>query len=514
MPTRTRRAHGRLPSCPALSLPAGPSAGRATLAVLAWLAAFGSQAAEPALERLESSTRLGIETLRLPGGERVGLVGASYLLGLAEPWYLGPAVYGAASGSRGGLFVIGGETAWRGHGPFGSRVEAGLFVGGGGGAAAPVGGGLMLRPHLDLAWPLGPGWLGVSASRVSFPNGRIGSNQLGLAYTIDGDFRHAAPGATPALGAGRAGLGFDRWWGTVGRYQGGTARYGYGGLRADRWLQPGVYAGLEAAGAAQGGADGYAEILASLGGEWPIGTPAGRALPTVGLRAAAGLAGGGAIDTGGGPVLKLAATLHWNPVSDLLLGLEAGRTVAPDGRWRATHLQVSLGLVLDRPPASGEAEATASLRSDTLAWSAAAAHFPRMRLRDGSRDAVQTVGLRLGRPLHAAFDERLQLTGSVHFAAGGKAGAYGAGLIGLAWASPLTQPGWQFGVELLGGAAGGGGVDTRGGAVLQPMLRAGWASGAQRLHIGIGQLRALRGGLDTPVIELSYGAVIGVPTRH
>lgn len=471
-------------------------------------------------ERHPSTLRLGAETLRLPGDEALGLVGASLLIGVSGPWWVGPAVYGAATGRRGGLFVIGGEAAWRTAGPAGSRLEAGLFVGGGGGAAAPVGSGLMLRPHLNWAWPLGPGWLGVSASRVAFPDGRIGSNQVGLAYSIDSTLRHAAPGRLADLGGGRAGLGADQAWATLGSYHSGGAHTRYGGLRADRWLAPGVYAGLEAAGAAQGGADGYAELLAGLGAEWPIGAPAAQR-PRIGLRAAAGLAGGGAVDTGGGVLVKLAATVHWNPAGDLLVGLEAGRTLAPDGRWRARHWQLMLGLVLDRPPESGGADGPPAWRSDTVAWDAVIGHAPRMRFRDGRRDAVQTLGLRLSRALDPSLDDRLQLTGSVQFAAGGNAGAYGVGLIGLAWASPLdasavgaTAPaGWRLGAELLAGAAGGGGIDARGGAVVQPMLRAGWASGRQQLQLGLGQLRALRGGMRSPVIELSWGWVLGLPRR-
>lgn len=476
-------------------------------------------AAESGQPSVPASWRLGVEELRLPGGERTGLLGTSLLVGIGDRWFVGPALYSAASGRRGGLFVLGGEAMWRGGGPFGSRVEAGLFLGGGGGAAAPVGGGLMLRPHLDWSWPIGPGWLGVSASRVVFPSGQIGSGQLGLVYSVDDRFRFTTVGSPARTSfTGRAGVGFDRVWLAVGRYRGSSGqRHGYGQVRVDHWLRPGTYVFLEGAGAAQGGADGYAEFLGGAGVEWPLFTApgtaaAGRAVH-LGLRAAAGLAGGGAIDTGGGALVKLAGTLRWNLPQDLVLGLEAGRTVAPDGRFRATHLQLSLGLTLDRPEASGAAAGDAPWRSDLLEWSAAVAHFPAMRYRDGREDAVETVGLRLRRPLSAALDERLQLAGAAHFAAGGRAGAYGAGLIGIAWASPVQQPGWQWGAELLAGAAGGGGIETRGGAIVQPMLRAGWARGPQRWHLGIGQVHALRGGLSSPVIELNYGAAVGLPRR-
>lgn len=457
-----------------------------------------------------TSWRLGAERLRLPAGETVGLVGAALQFGLDGHWWVGPVVFGAASGQRGGLFVIGGDALWRAAGPAGSRIEAGLTIGGGGGAAAPVGSGLMIRPHLGWSWPLGPGWIGVSAARVRFPSGRIDSSQLGLFFSVDDRFRHVAAGS-PAIAVGtRSGLGFDRVWLNGGRYRGADgAGHGYAGIRADHWLGPTTYLGIEAAGAAQGGADGYAELLAGAGAEWPLGRSA--AAPSIGLRGALGLGGGGAVDTGGGTLVKLAATLRWQLPNDLLLGVEAGRTVAPAGRFRASHLQLSLGVDLDRPAASGRPPGAP--RNDDLEWSAVLAHLPRMRYRDGSVDAVQTVGLRVRRPLDRSFGDHLQLAAGLHFAAGGHAGAYGAGLIGIGLATPLQQPGWQWGAELLAGAAGGGGIDARGGAVLQPMARLGWASGAQRWQLGVGQLRAVNGGLSSAVIEFSYGAAIGLPRR-
>ncbi len=480
--------------------------------------AQAAPAVDAAVQRsLPLTWRVGAERLRLPGNESLGLVSTSVLLGIGNGWQVGPMVQGAATGQRGGLFVIGGEALWRTDGPWGSRLEAGLAVGGGGGAALPVGSGLMLRPHLDWSWPVGPGWLGVSASRVSFPDGRIGSNQVGLVFAVDDQFRYQRAGSTAAGDGARNGFGFDRFWLNVGQYRvGNGGHHGYGGLRADHWLSPGTYASLEAAGAAQGGADGYAELMVGLGKEWPLWQLAdgtGATAPHLGVRAALGMAGGGAVDTGGGALVKLAATARWDLPNDTVIGLEVGRTIAPDGGFRATHLQVSLGFTLDRPLAASPSNARLPLRRDDFEWGAVIGHFPGMDYRNGSSGAVQTVGIRMRRPLSPALDEHLQLTGGVHFAAGGKAGAYGAGLIGLAWATPLQQSGLQWGVELLGGAAGGGGIDSQGGAVVQPMVRVGWADGAHRLLVGVGQIESIKGRLSSPVVELSYSLAFGAARR-
>src|SRR6266571_8384037 len=99
---------------------------------------------------LPMSATLGWERVQLPASEHLGLVGGSLLFEVTDHWWTGPAVYGAASGQRGGLFVGGLELQRRW--PLADRLQllTGVFVGGGGGGAAPVGGGLMLRPALTL----------------------------------------------------------------------------------------------------------------------------------------------------------------------------------------------------------------------------------------------------------------------------------------------------------------------------------------------------------------------------
>src|SRR5690349_18242308 len=81
-----------------------------------WLsAALLAPGAATCAEALQTpaEAQFGVERIELPGHERLGLVGASYLLQPLPGLHVGPALYGAASGRRGGLFVIGAEAAWR-----------------------------------------------------------------------------------------------------------------------------------------------------------------------------------------------------------------------------------------------------------------------------------------------------------------------------------------------------------------------------------------------------------------
>lgn len=465
------------------------------------------------------STRLGFETITLPGDEAMGLLGGSYLMAFAPGWLGGPAVYGGASGRRGGFFVGGAELAYRLPLASKVRLELGLFAGGGGGAGAPVGGGLMLRPHIDLLWRVGAGpasgtglWAGVSASQVRFPNGDIRSNQAGLVLMVDSDFVYTLPstvGKSSSLWT-RGGMGFDRisLVGAVAEPRDGGQRIGLAGFRLDHWLHPNVYWGLEAAGAAGGGAGGYAEVLAHLGMEQPIeGTPL-----AVGARAALGLGGGGAVPTGGGLLAKAGVSLSWHLSRDFFMSLEGGAVSAPQGSWRARYAQASIGWDLDHPSNAPAALGRLSPRSwiEGMEWNLALEHVDDAARKQGPPQSMQLVGLVLRRSL----TELLYITGQAHSAFSGDAGAYSVGLVGVGVQSPIFATRWSVGAELLAGAAGGGGVDTDGGAVVQPMLRLNLDVGPQgRVHLGLGRLRSLKGRLDSPVVELAWGLAFGVPAR-
>jgi hypothetical protein len=456
---------------------------------------------EPTLIETPLSTSLGVESVRLPGGERMGLVGASLLFGNGEGWWFGPAVYGAASGRRGGLFVGGAELQRRWT--FGAhRVSVGLFAGGGGGASLPVGGGLMLRPAVTF-WQDFGGWqAGLSWSSVHLPGGDVSSRQLGLVAAWDGAFRaaDASHAGEPFTVRGRSGIGIDRVLVTASAYRvddaatSSTRRVGLAGARFERqdagsdWTWT-----LEGAGAASGGSAGYMEILAGGGWSttpWPSVAPGWR----VGARGALGLAGGGAIATGGGVVGKLALATSWRLSPTLTTGVEAGTLRSQGGALHAPFAQWWLGTDLEPRPGI-------DARLRRTEWVATLQHVGHAERRDGPARALDTVGIKFNR----FVDDGLYVSGQVHSAYAGGAGAYSVGLLGAGWATSPRPNVWQGGVEVLAGAAGGGGVQTHGGALLQSVAWAGWRLNAgSQARIGVGTVRSMRPGLSSPVVELSW----------
>lgn len=475
----------------------GPMLGGCLLSTMPWGAA--AQAV-----RTDATLRLGIENVGLPAGETMGLVGTSYLLEPQPGLCVGPAVYGAATGQRGGLFVVGAEAAWctRIAGPL--RLEAGLFVGGGGGGRAPVGGGLMLRPHADLLWDSGAWRAGVSLSRVSFPSGDIGSTQLGLVVEFPTEFTHLPPGAAAVPGA--SGLGFDRVLAVAGAYlppSGSTgndgaplgSRIGLVGLRAERRIAPQWYGGVEVNGAASGGAAGYAELLAELGVELPLADE--RA--TVGARVALGMGGGGAVPVGGGLLVKAALAAQWRIAPALGLAVEGGWTRAPQGSFSAPFASLALRWDLDAPAAAAQGSAWQAFGGGVETYRAAARKV-------GAPQDVHNVVLRMDR----VIGEPAYLTAQVHSAYGGDAGGFAVGLFGVG-AQAKLDGGWRVGAELLVGAAGGGGVDVGSGAVVQPMaFVAVDLTPAIALRLGAGRVMAVNGPLASTALDLTLSFAYGV----
>jgi hypothetical protein len=463
------------------------------------------------VETRPAHARLGFERVKFPGDETVGLLGTSYLVDIARTdsgaLSFGPAVYGTITGERGGFFTFGAEAAWHQRllGPFG--VEVGLYAGGGGGSAAPQGGGLMLRPHVDLLWETGRYALGMSVAKVKFPNGQIDSTQVGLVLDVATDFNFfpAAHLDTPALSEGRTGVGFDRIQIVGGMYRTRSGeRLSDGtpvprnirtvGIRGEQAWGSNAYWGLEAAGAAQSGVAGYAEYLGTLGVE---GEPIRNHL-NVGARVALGMAGGGGMPVGGGLLAKAGVYGVVRLGNNFGVSIEAGFADAPQGDFRAASLSASLVWALDS--AHGSSVPARPVRTD---FSVGVEQFDAAR-HDGSTGTLHADVLKADRFL----SPNLYLSGQLQSAISGGAGGYSAALIGAGWMQPLGSR-WLVGAELLAGASGGGGVDSH-GSIVEATAYAGFQfTPAVALRIGGGRVRSVSGPLDSNIVNalltVSYG---------
>jgi hypothetical protein len=471
---------------------------------ITWAAAAHADA--PDARTATVRAELGFESITLPADEHMGLVGGSLLFPIAERWWAGPAVYGAATGQRGGLFVGGAEIRREWDLPWGLALGTGFYAGGGGGAAAPVGSGLMLRGALTVSRDLGPLRAGLTWSHVRFPSGDIQSSQWGVLLSWQRPFRYFdADAAGMRQPAGDAtGLGFRRITGTVGIYSlrgSDTRRIGTVGGRAEWAAAPhGWFTGIEAAAAASGGAAGYMELLGTVG--WRVAPWA--ALPQLALeaRGSLGLGGGGGVPTEGGGIGKLAAGVSFDWGHGWRSGLEVGLLHGIRSPLRARTAQ--LWLAMDLEPAAPAADRGTISRNE---WSVTLQRHTRTQRNNGPTRALDTIGMKFNRYV----GEHVYLSAQAHSAFGGGAGAYSIGLIG-AGAATRPRGNLRFGSELLLGAAGGGGVASGGGAIAQALAWAGLPiTRDSELRFGLGAVKALRGGeLQSPVIELTWTRALGL----
>lgn len=500
-------------ACTAIGLLGQGAAAQSSLPLAAAAAPPAPASGAPApWATLPISVTLSGERLALPGGERMGLLGGSLLFEVSPGWWAGPAVYGAATGERAGLFVGGFELQRRVR--LADRLvgAVGLYAGGGGGGAAPVGDGLLVRPAATLMWDFGGWQAGVSASGARFAGTQVGGTQLGLQLAWDGRYRHVDPAwAGGALADARgSGLGFHQAQLSVVSWQLQDGSGRRVGLLSARMLRPlaaqaRLDAGAEMGAAVTGGAGGYMEILGSLGARiepWP-GVQAG-------VRAALGLGGGGALASGGGGLAKASAHVAWTLEPGWTLGAEAGLVRGAGNMPRARSLQVWLGHDLQPSPSPGASGAPG--RVAAYEWTAGVQRMTRAARRDGRSGPVDLFTGKLDRNLGPS----LYLSAQAHSAFGGNAGAYSVGLLGIGWATPAATSRWRAGAELLVGAAGGAGLDTGGGAIGQALVWGSLATGA-RSHVraGYGRVRALQsgGGLDSPLWELSFSHRFGLGAR-
>jgi len=443
-------------------------------------------------------TTLSAETLRLPQHEALGLLGLSGTANFG-PFYLGPGLYGAARGERGGFFTFGLEGGLRCR-PFPAlplELDAGCFLGGGGGAAAPQGGGLMVRPHLGVAFALGRVRLGAELSHVRFPNGGIDSTQAALTVAFTANHLSVSEGSW--------GLPYDGpvSWKARGleleamrvespasaRTRSGSAQRSFdlAGLSFSQELPGPWFRYLSLDGAARGSSSGYAQALAGLGLRT---SPSG--LFGLEARLGAGMGGGGDVRTGGGFLVSgegavTLGTTRWKAVAGL------GFLRAPGGQLDSRTLVFRVSHRTSAPVSAQDGEAPGAF--DLADWRVGSGLvvYRRAQRQDGMDGTIQVMTLRADRELGRGF----YLSGEAGSATGGGAGGYSTGLAGLGWETPRWAS-QQFFAEAALGAGGGGGIRSGGG--LLASLRTGWRLELPRglgLEAAVGRVRAPRGDLDT-----------------
>ena len=469
--------------------------------------------------------RISYESVKVSSPESMGLMGVHYLVDVA-PWLsAGVSGFGAITGKRGGFFTGGLEVALRQRLYKSFDIEAGVFAGGGGGGGAPQGGGMMLRPYAGILYDWGSSRAGVQYARVDFPNGTITSDHFAFVFDIpfdllllhtgyDGELA-PLPGRASRAAEKEAGFVRDSFTVIYQKYfpaagtkntdlRTRTKNFDTLGLEYARHYNDRYSLVAEAAGAVAGESEGYAELFIGAGYRRAL-SEAGRKRLFLDFHAAAGTAGGGGVDTGGGFALKTSLGLKYFIGPDLSTGLAGAYVAAPGGSFRAPAASFDITYLADF--LSLEGKRFSPNPSDTLSldtWEAGYSHQtyrthdPRVR-KSASDAPVSLMGLKLRK----ALSPSLSLTGQAWGAYDGGAGGYAVGLLGMRLTSGPVLVEWlRFFAELSAGGAGGGGIPVQGGAVLQGMT--GLSLDLTRslgMEVSYGKIEAINGILESAIVE-------------
>lgn len=466
--------------------------------------------------------RKTFESLNLPGGESMGMLGGELLVNVNEHLRVGAGTYGAIEGERGGFITLGVVSelqqrisdAWVSH--------AGLFVGAGGGhgSNALTGGGLMLRGDLGVAYETkGYGNIGLGVSHVRFPSGNISSTQPYIQYeypfySLLGSGWLNAPPKDSSLRIDPV-QDYRNEFSLVGRHYefGANAKRSDGGVQNSSMQLVGVewltylnnhwFVKIETEGAMGGDNNGYMQILLGGGLRLPITRST-----SIKLHAAAGPAGGGGADVGGGLLLDAGLGVQQNISKNLALELSTGGVMAPSHTFEALNVALKLNYQFGLPDVGSSPVSWYGLGEfDTTPMRVRLTNQTYFKADERWRngDINQEVS-NLGVQMDYFLTPNWFITGQGLAAYAGDAGAYMVGEVGLGSVWNIT-PNWFIEGEALFGAAGGGGLAVGSGLVAQANASVGYRlNKALSIIATAGRIEALQGDFKANVagVSLAY----------
>jgi len=496
---------------------------------LAALLSYSAYAETRVQESIQGSWRFSYEELPLSANDSMGLIGAHYDLFLFKKvpsLYLGLGGYGAAKGEEGGFFTTGMTAGWRQTLSKNYEVDLGAHFGGGGGSdRAFPGGGKMLRAHVSLErnFPLFKFRLGVAhtdfANSTSaykkdthvFAGLRVDSDSL---RDVSGDARKNGlklfDGKTHRIRVSPAILYYfpdDTPITRLGEYTNPSTSSNKNipllGIQIDRFFSENMYTMLEVYGAGGGNADGYASFLTGLGYTSKLASKL-----YWDAKFLVGLGGDGRLDTGGGIIVQPMAGLRWDVFSDVSLKAMAGRTVAVDGRLKATTAELAISWQGEKPSLSGKnARVFPSSKFKTRHWVTSVSHktyIPKDHTRKTTgekyKDHLHLAGLDISSPI----TRFVSVSGNTHWAYEGGIGSYAEGMLGirvnpLLFSGSALNPVLQYDV----GVGGGGDMDVDDGIIQQLKLGLRYQY-SPKISFGlfVGRTKSLGGSFDSDMVNL------------
>lgn len=499
----------------------------ATLALLCMTA--NHAAPQPAvndhliLHKSSDFIRFNYDNLSMPNGiSNMGFLGMNYFADITPSLYGGIGAYGSVTGTQGGLFTLGVAGGY--HHQFLPNWwgDLNMFVGGGGGKSSMVGGGLMLRPSIGIAYAFPWARLGVHYSYIDFPDGSIHSKQFGLDLDLPTDFYYLNPRddwschmpklSDFKLPLGKY-LGFQRndfaillqsyyqkpgTKNTEGAVQDGTVHLV--GAELDHYISDRTFWWVKAGGAFSGIPNGYMDILGGLGYHWRLGASPIALVPQLGM----GAGGGGKVDTGGGLMINPQLGVELALSRSFSFRLSSGYLWAPSGQFKVVPVTGELLYHLNFATANDKPATLLSTDYSIQGWRIQVfnqTYWHVQRTFTSTTSAINLIGVQFDQLFNPYFF--LSYQGAFAYS-GYHAGGYATGMIGpgLQTRAFLQDRLRLFG-EILVGAGGGGSLALSGGSLIEPVVGLHYAfTPVIGLAASYSQVKALKDSLNTPVLNL------------
>ena len=469
--------------------------------------------------RYPSRFRISAEELQMNGSEpNIAFVGHGYeIFGLSSKspnTYFGVNSFSALTGIRSGFFVFGVTGGYQ-HQLFSDKFhyDLGFFIGGGGGSGTPDGGGLMLRPHIDLSYHISPKIaLRTGMSYIRFPTGTIDSFNINLGLTFETN-TYIAEQTTLQIKETQKNYNYQPVELNV--LSSNLLKFSKGPLKNSDTTSKNnqlisllgatikihrknnFYGLIKLGGAFIGEVDGFAMLLSGIGYQLSLTD-----WLNMNTQASIGGAGGGNVAFGGGLAAQLDIGIGIK-IKKYLFNINYGKTYAPNGNYQSNHLDVSIGKQFHLFNGSKEKHTIVTgknlaLEKFTFSLANRTYLLPNAIGKFGVpyQDAFSLINFELEKKMGA----RISALMTTNWAYLGDYGAYAEGWVGMQY-TPFyhSEKKWNLSLRALLGAGGGGGLDLGSGMIyqygitLEKKIHKRWS-----FVTGIGQVRPVFDGNFTP----------------
>lgn len=456
---------------------------KSTLLLLSFLSVFILNAQDVEFKKQKINYKLSYEMLQMKSEKDIGMIGIGADLFVFEKLpnlYITLNSYSAMTGQRPGLISFGMGVGYL-QPFFDERIslDTGIFVGGGGGGGAPDGGGLITRGHLNLAYNFNQFSVFAGYSRLDFPTGDMGGNNLNFGITLHSIFdaaNHSTVSSSEFIEKLRTSrfrinlLGMRYMHFSEGPFgpdnNSKAENIQLVGVEIDKFLTDKFYAALKLNGAVTGGIDGYMNYLIGLGFEQPLGTKK----LTLDAQLLGGPSGGGNIDSGGGATLQGGIGLRAHLGNEFELKANVGHSYAPGGNFSGTFLEFGLSKNFNFLSPQDDKKGIYKLKKEEKIHGFGLelmnrTYFSPRKFDKNNRKYDEFFNL-IGFQASKDLGEHFRALGSTYWAYQGSYGAYAEGWLGLQYTYPFAKD-WNANAQFLGGAAGGGGISLGSGLAFQ-----------------------------------------------